>query len=263
MEKPGFLLWSVLALVVSTVGCWQDDPVFGGATPLPETGGNQPNAPQTPTVVLPPATQPPVVIDDFDPARFVHFVDHPYLPLVPGTILRYEGTAEGDDREFETTVLAQQMEVRGVICTGLMSVEIIDGEISEHSVEWYAQDVDGNVWQFGEETIEYDDTGAVYSEDSWVAEGGGMRPIPVLFSEPEVGDQHEEADIDDPDLVVILSTTDTVSTPVGTFDECLKTADISQDDPTVADFAWHARGVGLVKEDGPEDTLQLIEIIEP
>ena len=31
----------------------------------------------------------------------------------------------------------------------------------------------------------------------------------------------------------------------------------------VADFAWHARGIGLVKEDGPQDTLQLIEIIEP
>ncbi|MEO5704436.1 MAG: hypothetical protein ABIZ52_04235, partial [Candidatus Limnocylindrales bacterium] len=101
-----------------------------------------------------------------DPADFVAVVDHPFLPLKRGTRFVFEG-----DERIEVTVLPETKLILGVATTVLRDQVFIDGVLEEDTLDWYAQDRDGNVWYFGEKTAELDKDGKVTSTaGSW--EGG-------------------------------------------------------------------------------------------
>src|SRR5262245_12631817 len=75
-----------------------------------------------------------------DPARFVDGVDHPMFPLVPGTTWIYMASEE----RVETTVLAERKVILGVSSVVVHDQSTIAGEVIEDTLDWYAQDIDGN-----------------------------------------------------------------------------------------------------------------------
>ena len=82
-------------------------------------------------------------------------IDNPYFTLVPGTKFIYESKkAEGTER-IEVTVLPETKMVMGVEARVVKDQVFLDGELIEDTLDWYAQDKEGNVWYFGEETAEY------------------------------------------------------------------------------------------------------------
>ena len=117
-----------------------------------------------------------------EPARFVAAVDNPYFPLVPGTTFLY--AASNADERVEVTVTTETKEVMGVTCTVVRSREYEGDRLAEETLDWYAQDVDGAVWYFGEDTREYAEDGKVSDEGSWQAgrhgalRGSSCRPRP-------------------------------------------------------------------------------------
>src|SRR4051794_31926787 len=81
-----------------------------------------------------------------DPAAFTTAVDNPYLPLRPGTRWVYEGrTDEGFQRKV-VEVTHGTRDVMGVTCVVVRDTVTTDGKVTEDTVDWYAQDHDGNVW---------------------------------------------------------------------------------------------------------------------
>ena len=86
-------------------------------------------------------------------------IDNPYLPFVPGTRWVYEATSTGGDERIVVTVTDRTREVDGRdrppwSATGSRRRT---GELVEDTFDWYAQDVDGNVWYLGEDTTAYED----------------------------------------------------------------------------------------------------------
>jgi hypothetical protein len=69
---------------------------------------------------------------------------NPLLPLVPGTTLVYESPSE----TVTVTVTDETVEILGVECIVVTDVVEEDGEVTEDTQDWFAQDVDGNVWYF-------------------------------------------------------------------------------------------------------------------
>jgi hypothetical protein len=60
--------------------------------------------------------------------------------------------------------------ILGITCVEVHDTSKIDGKLREDTRDWFAQDKDGNVWYFGEDTAELDATGHVTSrEGSWQA----------------------------------------------------------------------------------------------
>jgi hypothetical protein len=57
------------------------------------------------------------------------------------------------------------------------------GEVTEDTHDWYAQDIFGNVWYFGEYTQALTDTGWS-TEGSWEAGVDGALPGIVMFADP-------------------------------------------------------------------------------
>ena len=50
-----------------------------------------------------------------------------------------------------------------------------DGAVVEDTHDWYAQDADGNIWYFGEDTKEYEHGKVKTTEGSWEAGVDGAR----------------------------------------------------------------------------------------
>ena len=91
------------------------------------------------------------------PANFVATIDNPFFPLMPGTTFVYEGqTAAGLELD-EFAVTHNTKAILGVTCVEVHDTVTVDGELTEDTLDWFAQDSDGNVWYFGENSKELDD----------------------------------------------------------------------------------------------------------
>ena len=87
-----------------------------------------------------------------DPADFVDVVDNPYFPLLAGSRWVYEGDSDGEAERIEVEVLDERREIMGISAVVVHDTVYVDDELAEDTYDWYAQDVDGNVWYLGEDT---------------------------------------------------------------------------------------------------------------
>ncbi len=120
----------------------------------------------------------------FDPGNFVEGVDNPYFPLEPGTTFRYASEAEEGTETVEVTVTRHTKQIMGVTATVVRDRVFLDGELTEDTEDWYAQDRQGNVWYLGENSRQYEDGRLVGTEGSWEAGRDGAMPGIVTLADP-------------------------------------------------------------------------------
>ena len=150
--------------------------------------------------------------------------------FTPGTTFIYEGkTADGPER-VETYVSYKTREVLGVKCTVVRDKAFLNGKLSEDTFDWYAQDKEGNVWYFGEDTKEYENGKVVSTKGrgkpAWTVRSRGI----VMEANPRVGDSYRqeyyEGEAEDMAEVLSLDASglnDAVSVPYGSFGDVLMT----------------------------------------
>lgn len=199
-----------------------------------------------------------------DPAEFVTGIDNPLLPLVPGTSFVYEGGGE----TIEITVTANTKQILGVTAIEVHDVVMIGGTIVEDTLDWYAQDRDGNVWYFGEDTKEYENGVVVSTEGSWEAGVDGAKAGIVMHEvQPPRGVPYRQeyyvCEAEDEAAIVALD--QSVTVPFGVFANCLQTREFTLLDPDVNEYKYYAPGIGLVLEvDIRTGTrVELSSVVEP
>ncbi len=85
-----------------------------------------------------------------NPANFVAGINNRYTPFPPGAFRVYEKqTPEGLER-IRIEVLPETRQIMGVTTTTLRDTVTLNGVVVEDTLDWLAQDVQGNVWYFGE-----------------------------------------------------------------------------------------------------------------
>lgn len=67
----------------------------------------------------------------------------------------FSGETEGETEYDGTTVLTDTITLMGVTCRAVRDTVSLDGKVVEDTLDYYAQDKDGNVWYFGEESKDY------------------------------------------------------------------------------------------------------------
>jgi hypothetical protein len=174
-----------------------------------------------------------------DPADFTTAVDNPFFGLEPGTRWVYR-SIDHNGRTGQKTVEAtfDTQRIMGVTCVAVRDTEALDGRVVEADVDWYAQDLAGNVWYFGEQTTE-----PVSAGGSWTAGVAGAQPGIAMKGHPRLGDRYPEAARD---IAEIRGLSGRASVPVGTFVGVLVTRDTSPLEPGRAELRYYAEGVGLV-----------------
>ena len=201
---------------------------------------------------------------DINPSNFVSTIDNPYLPFTPGTTFTYEGETEDGTETIELFVSHDTREILGVTCTVVEDRVYLDGELTEETFDWFAQDSEGNVWYFGEDSAEYEDGELVSTEGSWEAGVDGAQPGIIMKADPRVGDSYRqeyyEGEAEDMGAVVALE--QSVTVPYGDFDDCLQILDWNPLEPDSNEYKYYSSEIGLVlemQEDGSEP-LELINI---
>ena len=185
------------------------------------------------------------------PRRFSAHVDNLWFPLKPGTVYRYRGVKDGRPSRETLTVTHRVAVVAGAPCVVVDDRLWVQGRLEERTVDWYSQDVTGNVWYFGERTAELDRSGRVTSTSgTWRAGRNGARAGIFMFAHPRVGRgaQQEFSKGEAEDRFRVLSLRAHVSVPWGSSTAALLTKEWTPLEPGVLDHKLYVKGVGTVLE---------------
>ena len=204
-----------------------------------------------------------------DPSNFVSRVDNPWLPMVPGTTFRYEGTRDGKAAVDIVEVTAETKVIDGVTCVLIRDTLTLDGVLAEKTDDWYVQDKDGNVWYFGEQTATLDTAGNVTdTAGSWQAGVNGAVPGIFMPAKPEIGQSFRQEYLagEAEDHFVILLLDQRVEVPYRSFDKALITAEWTPLEPDVLSEKAYANGIGQIDEKdvaGGNEELHLVSVANP
>lgn len=201
---------------------------------------------------------------EIEPADFVETIDNPYLPLTPGSKWVYEGTGDGETEHVEVVVTDDRKEVRGVSAIVVRDTVTVDGELVEDTLDWFAQDGDGNVWYLGEDSTEYEDGEVVSTAGSWEAGVDGALPGIVMRAAPALGDAYRQefdaGEAEDMAEVVRVDVTETIR--LGEYSGVLVTREWTPLEPDVVEEKYYAPGVGTILEVqtvGGDGRVELVE----
>ena len=199
---------------------------------------------------------------------FTTTIDNPYYPVTPGTSLIYKGKRDGQtqvDRVKATDLtrtVASGVEVRVVVDVAKHHSILI-----EKTRDWFAQDSDGNVWYFGENTAEYAPDGTVIStEGSWEDGVDGAVAGIIMEADPQVPDAYRQefyaGQAEDTAWVVQRDVKAVV--PYGTFHDALRSLEFTALEPKVIDSKYYVPGIGIVLEKaeaGGQEVARLVNVI--
>jgi len=183
-----------------------------------------------------------------DPAAFSSTVDNPFFPLRQGMSWEYRSQTEDGTETTTVAVTDRTRVVMGVVCVEVRDTVRLNGEVIEDTFDWYAQHRDGTVWYFGENTKEYEHGKVVSIEGSWAAGVDGAQPGVVMPAQPRVGDSYRQEYYrgEAEDMGEVLSVTEQVRVPTGSYDGVVQTRDTTALEPEVLEHKYYARGVGPV-----------------
>jgi hypothetical protein len=220
-------------------------------------------APQTSTARTP---------ADFDPAtpyepdvsadELTALVDNPLFPAPVGATWVYQAETEDGTERIEVSVLSETKNVWGATARVVRDTVTVDGELAEDTWDWYAEDGEGNVWYLGEDTAEYEDGEEVCRCGAWESGVDGALPGVVMLAAPEIGDSYRQEYLagEAEDYAEVVSLSETVTVPAGTFEGCLKTHDQSAIEPGLDEFKYYCPGVGNVLVEEGDVRVELIEV---
>jgi hypothetical protein len=182
------------------------------------------------------------------PRDFSANIDNPQWPMTVGSrwVYRVVDTSDGSVQRDVIKVTKRTKLIADGIRARVVSDIVTDhGEPTEVTKDWYAQDSKGNVWYFGEHTVEYVN-GHPVDNGSWEAGIGGAMPGVALPAKPKVGmsyrEEYSKGVAEDQSRVLALD--EQAQVPAGHFKPVLMTEDYSPIEPNVSELKFYAKGSG-------------------
>jgi hypothetical protein len=183
-----------------------------------------------------------------DPANFSADITNPYWPMKPGTRWTYRSVEAGEPPQEVVIVVTKATKklANGVTARVVRDTARSKGQIIEDTLDWYAQDAEGNVWYMGEQTAEFEKGKMVSRAGSWEAGADGAQPGIVLPAQPQVGQKYrqEYKKGEAEDNGEVLATNHLVEVEAGPYKDALVTMDTSTIEPDVVEYKFYAPGVG-------------------
>ena len=182
---------------------------------------------------------------------------NPFFILQPGFHAMYQGFEGKEAVKLTITVLRQTKTVNGIQTRVVQEREWHDGELVEVSNNYFAIcNRTNSVFYFGEDVDIYEGGQIVNHGGSWHAGVDGAKAGVVMPGIILLGSryQQETAPPIAMDRAEIVSMTEVVETPAGTFTNVVKTDETTPLEPGKVESKWYANGIGLIMD----DTLALV-----
>jgi hypothetical protein len=185
---------------------------------------------------------------DLDKADLSSTGRNRYFVLEPGFQLVLEGKPGSKATVLTITVLNQTKVVDGVETRVVEERETVGGQMAEVSRNYFAiSKKTSDVFYFGEDVDVYKKGKVVDHEGAWLSGVNGARFGLMIPGTPLLGAryQQEVAPKAAMDRAEIVSLSETLQTPAGKFEKCLKTEETSTLERGKA-HKLYAPGVGLI-----------------
>jgi len=218
--------------------------LFGGtACQNPDAS---PQAPETGVLALG-ANQIPLP----PPSSFEPRSNNPFFPLVPGTVFHSESQTDEGLETGDFMVTYGTKVIAGYTVRVIRDVVRLDGNVIELTHDWFAQDDQGNVWYFGEDSRTIEDGKVVSTEGSWMHGRDGAQAGIIMLANPKVGDQYNEENAPGvaQDRAEVIGVNESITVPFGSFTGCIRTRNTTPLDPEVLEEKVYCPGVGTVFEE--------------
>ena len=222
----------------------------------------------------PPPEPPPVEFVDPEEPEFSSnlfsdnssIIDNPNFPLTPGQTYLYEGNAES----IEVSVSHQTRMVSGMESVIVVDRAYEEGELVEETFDWYAQDMDGNVWYMGEDSKEIEDGEVVSTEGSWETgldiDDVGFIAVAGLKMKaaPRVGDSYHQEYLqgEAEDLAAIVGLDVALTLADDSMYSTLKAIEWNPLEEDSTEFKYFAPGIGFVREEKLDEAGEVEEAVE-
>ena len=194
-------------------------------------------------------------------ATFSHPRDitHPYLPLAALMQDILENKSERVERTARPEI-HKTFEIGGQTVDAL-TVEDREydsaGNLTEATLDYFAQDDAGNVYYLGEDVDTYKNGKVSGHSGGWLLGKETKIPGVLLPANPQEGDAFRSEDV--PGITVeddvVVSRSETMKVPAGTFHDCIKIKEHASDGAT--EYKYYARGVGVIAEMDSDEGLLL------
>jgi hypothetical protein len=202
-----------------------------------------------------------------NPAHFSANIDNAQWPMTVGSrwVYRVVDTSDGSvQRDVIKVTKRTKMIADGIRARVVSDIVTDHGKPTEVTKDWYAQDKHGNVWYFGENTVEYVN-GHPTDNGTWEAGVDGNLPGVALPAKPKVGmsyrEEYAKGLAEDQSRVLALD--GQAQVPAGHFKPVLMTEDFSPIEPNVSELKFYAKGSGqavlAVDVSGGADMEQLVK----
>src|SRR3954449_9689343 len=234
IKRAGAAAASIAVLLPALAGC-------GGSSSSDQSQA----ATQSGTNTLPQTSEP----SNLNPADFTTQIDNPYWPMPVGRQWHvHVSNAQGESLQETITVENRTKKIAdGVTARVVHDVVYDQGKPSEITDDWYAQDSQGNVWYFGEDTASLDH-GKWDRSGSFEAGQNGADAGVAMPANPTVGltyrEEYYKGHAEDRSKVLAIG--QQVQAPAGHFTGAILTDDTSPIEPDVSEYKLYAKGVGPV-----------------
>ena len=199
------------------------------------------------------------------PTEWFASVTNPFLPFVPGTTSTFEGETKEGTETIVVEVQQTTKTIMGVVATVVRDRVYLDGDLTEDTWDWYAQDSDGNVWYLGEDSKEIENGKVVSTKGSWEWGVDNALPGILMWADPgaHVGEAYRQEYYRNKaeDWGKVVSLTENVTVPYGTFNGCLKTEEWNALEKNSREAKWYCPQVGFVKEMSLKGGSEAVELI--
>lgn len=173
---------------------------------------------------------------------------NPYFILEPG----FQLVLEDGGSTLHVTVLDETEVVDGIETRVVEEREWEDGALYEISRNYFAMCKEtADMFYFGEHVDFYEGREVVGHDGSWVAGKNGAKAGLIMPAQPKLGMRYYQEQAPDiaMDRAEVVSVSDICDTPAGTFSACLKMREGSALEPTVEEYKFYARDIGLIQDE--------------
>lgn len=198
-----------------------------------------------------------------NPLDFTDQIDNPYFSLTPGTTFSYQSKTDEGTEVIKVMVTDKTKRVMGVTTLVVWDRVWLDDQLIEETYDWYAQDQEGRVWYFGEDSKEYENGKVVSTKGSWEGGVNGAMPGLIMKNKLTVGDSYRQEYYqgEAEDWAEVVSLSEKAVVPYGSFENCVKTKDWSALEPEVIEYKYYSPSVKNVVLETDADNTTRVELI--
>jgi hypothetical protein len=198
-----------------------------------------------------------------DPANFGTVIDNTYFPLPVGRTLIYRGVKDGQSQIDTVKVLDQTKVLEGITARAISDISTHNGTVLEKTTDWYAQDLQGNVWYLGEDTAAYNPDGSVDTSGSWQSGVHDAEPGIIMEADPQIPDAYRQEYLKGQaeDTAWIVNQGGSISVPYGPVHQVLTSLEFARIEPTVVDKKVYAPGIGIVLETSLSGGVEVAKLV--